>query len=83
MSKHLQNFLAGAAEKAAVDLEAALLRLPEEKRSWSPAETSRSAVDQIAECAILNGMTVEMITGRAWPANYDFEQYLKEKAILA
>ena len=78
MSKYLQNFLAGAAKKAAVDLEAALLQLPEYKRGWSPAETSRSAVDQVAECAMLNGMTVQMITSRAWPADHNFEQYLKE-----
>ena len=29
------------------------------------------------------GQTVQMITERSWPANYDFEQYLKEKANLA
>lgn len=32
---------------------------------------------------MLNGMNVQMITERAWPADYNFEPYLKEKAILA
>ena len=83
MSITLQNFLADAAQKAAANLESALLRIPEDKRCWSPAETSRSAMDQVAECAILNGSTVGIITTRAWPKNDDMSGFVNAKAELA
>jgi len=83
MPTTLQNFFADAAQEAATDLETAFLRLPEDKRNWVPDEKSRSAIDQVAECAMLNGYTVGMLTTRVWPPNYDFQEYLREKAELA
>ncbi len=83
MSITVQEFLANATQKAADDLEAALLRIPEDKRGWSPAETSRSALDQVAECAMLNGSAVGIITSCAWPEKYDMGGFMDAKADLA
>jgi uncharacterized damage-inducible protein DinB len=83
MPNTLQQFLAGATQKAAADLEAAVLRLPEEKRGWSPAEQSRSALDQAAECAILNGGVANLIQTRVFPQGFDFAAFEKTKQELA
>ncbi|MCA1596930.1 MAG: DinB family protein [Chloroflexi bacterium] len=82
MPRELQEFLAAATEKAAKDLQTAVTRLPAEKRSWSPAPTSRSALDQAAECAILGPGMIEIIAERKWP-NFDFAQYQQEREALA
>ena len=81
MPSTLQEFLAAATQKAATDLKEALLRLPEDKRNYQPAETSRSALDQVAECAILNGYTADLITTRQWQQNA-MTQFLEDKNAL-
>lgn len=83
MSMNLQSFLAQSTQKLAVDLQAALDRLPDDKKGWTPAETSRSALDQAAECAILNGSTVNLIQSRQWPDTFDFEAFIRDKQKLA
>jgi len=83
MSTTLQSFLAAATKKAADELEAALLRLPEDKRGWAPADSSRSALDQAAECAMLSGSTSELIKTRKWNFEGDFSEYLRKKSELA
>ena len=82
MPNTLQSFLAAATPKASADLVAAFLRLPEDRRDWSPQDTARSAVDQVAECAILNGYTADLIQTRQWPIR-DFNDMLREKAAAA
>ena len=77
----IQEFFATATQKAAADLKDALLRLPEDKRNYSPAETSRSALDQVAECAILNGYTTDLITTRQWKQDA-MAQFLEDKTAL-
>jgi len=79
MSQSIQEFLAANTERASADLLAAYLRLPEEKRAWSPAETSRSAVDQLAECALLNGFTAATITNRVMTGG-NMDDYFRIKA---
>lgn len=81
MANPLQNFLANAAIKAAADLETALLRVPQEKRSWSAMGDARTALDMVAECAILNGSTAGLIEHRQFTT--DFQQYALDKASLA
>jgi uncharacterized damage-inducible protein DinB len=61
----LQTFLADATRKAADELTAALARIPEDKRDWTPGGAARSALDVFAECALLNGSTAEAIRARA------------------
>lgn len=80
MSNELQNFLAEGVVKAAADLEAAFARIPEDKRGWAPADTSRSALDQMAEVAILNGFTAETLLTQKWNSGGGFEGYFKLKA---
>jgi uncharacterized damage-inducible protein DinB len=79
----LQTFLIASTEKAARELIEAIEALPEERRSWSPTDRSRSALDQAAECAILNGATAETVILRRMPDSFDmagFEQAKKEFA---
>lgn len=83
MSHILQEFFAASTQVAAADLEKALLRLPEEKRGWSPSEKARTSLDQVAECAMLNGSTAAIIQSRNWPANYDFAEFFQTKTELA
>ena len=77
----LQAFLADATLQASADLETALLRLPEDKRDWRAGGQARSALDMIAECAILNGLTADDIPQRAI-ADFDRAAYEAEKARL-
>jgi hypothetical protein len=66
MPSPLQDFLATATQKAADDLVTAQLRIPEDKRLWSAEDKARPALDLIAECAILNGYTAELIQTGQW-----------------
>lgn len=79
MPNTLQEFLVLSTPRAATELREALLRIPEDKRNWSPEKTARTALDQFAECAILNGYTADMIESRQWAID-DFGVYLQEKA---
>src|SRR5690242_3707355 len=83
MSSSLQTYLVNATQKAADDLIAALDRLPEDKRAWSAMGDARTALDQIAECAILNGSTVDLINTRKWTMSDDFSAFMTAKANLA
>jgi len=82
MSNTIQTFLASVTETTKNDLVAALLSLPQDKRAWSPADTARTAMDMVAECAMNNGVTAELIETRKWPG-HDRDTYLKDKAALA
>jgi hypothetical protein len=79
----LQTFLARATTKAAEDFIAAFERLPEDKHTWSPMGDARTAIDQAAELAILNGSTCKLLDTRKWPENYDFNDYYKSKEEVA
>ncbi len=76
-----QSFLAAATEKAAADLAKAFVMLPEDKRLWQPAESARSAMDQVAECAILTGYMANLLHTRQWPDG-QFDLFFAEKADL-
>ena len=81
MPNTVQDFLADAL-KAAADLEAALLRLPADKRGWSPMGKARTALDQVAECAMLNGGMADLLHTRTMEG-FDFAEYERAKAALA
>ena len=70
MTNTLQKYLAAATKLAATELAEAFISLPEDKRLWCPAETSRSATDQLAECALFNGYMASLYQTRKWPDNY-------------
>ena len=82
MSNTIQDFLAVSTLKGAADIAVALLRLPEDRRTWSPAETSRTAMDMLAECAINNGITADVIEARKWVGE-PFDVYIQKKRDLA
>ena len=83
MPNSIQEYLANVTPKAASDMVEALMRLPEDKRNWSPGGTARTALDQVAECAILNRTTAQVIENRAFPADFDFAAFGKAKEELA
>jgi hypothetical protein len=70
MHSNVQQFFAKLTEKAASDLEKAYLDLPLNKRDWCPGGSTRTANDQIAECAILNKHTAVLLTDAS---KYDFD----------
>ncbi len=82
MATSLQKFLADATRRAAQDMLDAALLLAEDKRGWQPLGKGRSALDQIAECAMINHNTVEMIQSRQFPAT-DMEAWIQAKHKLA
>ena len=81
MASTLQTFLVKAIEEAAKELEEAYLRIPEDKRNWSPMGDARTAGDLVAECAILNDIE-NMVRTRKFP-DVDFEAYGRAKTELA
>lgn len=78
MPNTLQDFLALVTPKASKNLAAAYERIPDDKKNWKPSETARPAVDLIAEVAILNGYTADLILSRTWTMN-DFSIYTNYK----
>ena len=78
MPQTVQEYLAGAAQKAAADLTKAYLNIPDEKRDWSPAEKARSAMDMYAECVLLNSYTADTITNQAMSGS--MESFTRDKA---
>jgi hypothetical protein len=78
MALSLQQLLANATIQAAAALEQALLQLPEDKRNWKSSEQSRSALDQVAECAIMNERVIDMIRIQVFPANYAYIEYQQQ-----
>ena len=82
MSGSFQKFLSDALPKGAKDLIVALNRLPDDKRSWTPEPCSRSAIDMVAECAILGGTIAQILRERAFPLDFDMAKFMVEKADL-
>jgi hypothetical protein len=83
MSITQQDFLANSTEQAAKNLFAALLALPEEKRGWRPADTARTALELVAECAQNNAYTADLIENRTWNAPIHDEYLTIQKGIAA
>jgi hypothetical protein len=79
----LQSFLSTSTAKAADNLAAALERIPDDKRAWVPMAKARTAIDQAAECALLTGSTVTLLTDQKWPEEFDFDDYFRQKDELA
>ncbi len=82
-TSNLQSFLAEATAKQAEQLETAIKRIPEDKREWSAMKDARSAMDQYAECAILNGSTAKLIKDRTWSSQESMDDFFNHKKELA
>lgn len=83
MPHTFQEFFAIATSKAAADLVEAMLRLPVDKRSWSPMGNARSALNQVAECALLNGRMASMVVTRPSKLSFDYEEFCRRRDELA
>jgi hypothetical protein len=81
MANTFSQFLVRAIPKAKDDLVDAVERLPEDKRNWSPSGSARTALDQAAECAILNGSTAQTLQTRTFDNEF-MAVYEKQKADL-
>ena len=81
MPKTIQEYLAEATLKAGKDLTEAFLRLPEDKRDWTPDSKARTALDQFAECALLCGHTADTILHKHMAPN-TIENFFTDKAEL-
>lgn len=79
MPSTLHDFLSAATQEAAQELVNAYQRIPEDKRRWSPEGKGRTALDQVIECALLNGYTADLIQNRQWAENA-METFHKEKS---
>ena len=79
---NLQTFLATSIPQSATDLETALLRLPDDKRDWSAGGQARTALHMVAEVAVLNGDTADMIETRQGMANFDVAELNRRIAEL-
>ena len=79
---NLQTFLSNSIPQASTDLETALLNLPADKRDWSAGGQARSAIDMVAEVALLNGDTADMIATKTGLANFDLGELNHRKAAL-
>ncbi len=64
----LQEYAAAAIEKSASDLIQAVLTLPEDKRDWKPMDKGRSALSQLAECAVINELFAQVAETGVWSA---------------
>ncbi len=82
MSVTLQKHFADATRRAAKDLLDAALLLPEDKRGWKPLDKGRSALDQMAECAMINGNSVSILHTHQF-SMLDMDAWLSAKAKLA
>jgi hypothetical protein len=67
MPNEVQNFLASFTRKAAADMIKVVEGIPEDKRNWSPLDKGRSAINQAVECAVLAGVTAEILGLGEWP----------------
>lgn len=82
MANTVQLLLAESVNLASENVLAALLRLPEDKRNWSPGGIARTALDIVAECAMNNRYTADLILTHEWQMN-DQEAYNRKKAEIA
>ena len=52
-----------------------------DKASWSPLDKGRTALNQVAECALMTGACIGIIQNKAVP-NFDWEAFGKAQAEL-
>ena len=62
----IQEYAAAAIERSAGDLIQAALTLPHDRCKWNPLEKGRSAVSQLAKCAVMNTLAAKIVSAEAW-----------------
>lgn len=76
MSLTIQEYVARVTEKKAQDLLDVAQSVAEGKQTWKPLDQGRSVVDQMAECALINGASVQVLRDHAWDeaGSEDFQE---------
>ncbi len=76
MSLTVQEYVARATERKSQDLLAAAQSIAEGRQNWKPLEQGRSVIDQLAECALINGASVQVLRDHAWDeaGSEDFQE---------
>jgi hypothetical protein len=73
--------IANSTREVAEGLERAILAMPADRQIWRPLDEGRSALDQLAECAVINAWAAQVFRDRAVPP-LDGDAYAKECAAL-
>lgn len=66
MGVTVQEYVARVTEKKSEDLLAAAHAVAEDKQGWKPLGRGRTVIDLVAECAITNKMSINLLHERAW-----------------
>jgi len=66
MAVTVQEYVARVTEKKTEDLLAAAHAVAEDKHGWKPLGRGRTIIDLIAECAITNRMSINLLHERVW-----------------
>jgi hypothetical protein len=77
----VQALAARASKDVAVGLARTFSAMPAEKQTWSPLDEGRTALDQVAECAVINSWCAIVIRDHVVPA-FEGETYKQECAKL-
>jgi hypothetical protein len=59
--------MAKSTREVANGLERTFLAMPDDKQVWKPLDQGRSALDQIAECAVINAWSAQLLRDRVVP----------------
>lgn len=77
----LGPYIAVRCEKQAAQFMTAFSHIPADKHLWQPSETSRSALNQFAEIAILSGYCAQVLSNKSWEG-LDMHAYFPARAEL-
>jgi hypothetical protein len=77
----IQTIGANGTREVAAGLERAILAMPADKQTWRPLDEGRSALDQVAECAVINQWATSLFVDRVMP-ELDNEAYANACAAL-
>jgi hypothetical protein len=63
----IQQVVAKQTRDVGAGLERTFVAMPADKQTWKPLDNGRSALEQIAECAVINGWSAQVFRDRAVP----------------
>ena len=64
---NIQTIAANGTREVAAGLERTFLAMPADKQTWKPLDAGRSALEQVAECAVINGWAAQIFRDRVMP----------------
>ena len=66
MTLTIQEYVACITEMKAQNLLTAAHAVPNDKQDWKPFGQGRTVIDLIAECAVTNAMSIQLLQERVW-----------------